>query len=381
MKSGEELVFPSVFRLGVLAPEYPPQVGGMPELARGLVASLSELITVSVYTKQESDHSRATNQEHPVLTMNLEKDVALLRESNVDAWLAMNAGLMPLGHSLSSPFFTYAHGNDFLQPWIPYGPRWLERIRKPYLPMVRHWLRRRSLKRSTSSSRLVFCNSSNTARLLQTNLGLSSDKMRRCPPGVDEIFFSVPRCDPLPRLRLLTVAKLSRYVARKNIDGVIRAVHSLASKIDISYTVVGDGDDLPRLKSLAEDLGLGSKIQFRGRIDQEDLLTCYSEADLFVLASKSTTRDVEGFGIVYIEASAAGVPVIASLEGGATDAVQEGVNGLIIAESSPQSIARGIESYLIERDRFETERIRGFAEQFRWRSLAPQLLRDLASAL
>ncbi|MGB5478329.1 MAG: hypothetical protein WBO53_15080, partial [Thermoanaerobaculia bacterium] len=93
----------------------------MPELARGLVASLSELITVSVYTKQESDHSRATNQEHPVLTMNLEKDVALLRESNVDAWLAMNAGLMPLGHSLSSPFFTYAHGNDFLQPWIPYG--------------------------------------------------------------------------------------------------------------------------------------------------------------------------------------------------------------------------------------------------------------------
>ena len=109
--------------------------------------------------------------------------------------------------------------------------------------------------------------------------------------------------------------------------------------------------------------------------------TCYSEADLFILASKASARDVEGFGIVYIEASAAGVPVIASLEGGATDAVEDGVNGLLIPDSSPRSIARGIERYLAERERFETQKIRGFADQFRWRSLAPRLLRDLASAL
>jgi len=212
-------------------------------------------------------------------------------------------------------------------------------------------------------------------------LGLSSDKIRERPPGVDEIFFTVQKSDPLPRLRLLTVANLSRHVARKNIDGVIRAVHRLAPSIDISYTVVGGGDDLERLKSLADDLGLGSRIQFRGRIDQDDLLTCYSEADLFVLASKGSKRDVEGFGIVYVEASAAGVPVIASLEGGATDAVQDGVNGLIIPDSSPGSIARGIRFFAKEEGRFDPETIRGFAEQFRWRYIAPRLLQDLASAL
>lgn len=100
-----------------------------------------------------------------------------------------------------------------------------------------------------------------------------------------------------------------------------------------------------------------------------------------MLASKASPRDVEGFGIVFIEASAAGVPVIASLEGGVIDSVQEGVDGLVIPDSSPSSIAREIERYLAERGRLETERTRGFAEQLRWESLAPQLLRDLASAL
>ncbi|MGB5342019.1 MAG: glycosyltransferase family 4 protein, partial [Thermoanaerobaculia bacterium] len=360
------------FHLGILAPEYPPEVGGMQELARGLAMSLSKLVEVSVFTKQDSDRSDASGQKRAVLTLDLETDAALLEESKVDAWLAMNSGLIPIGDSLSLPFFTYAHGNDFLQPWIPCGPRWIETIRRPYAASVRHWLRRRSLRRSIASSRLVFCNSSRTAELLRTNLGLGSDKIRKCPPGVDEVFFSVDRSDPHPGLRLLTVATLSRFVPRKNIEGVIRAVRLLTPKVDISYTVVGDGDDLPRLKTLADDLGLRSQVHFRGRVDQEDLLSCYAEADLFILASKASERDVEGFGIVFIEASASGVPVIASREGGATDAVQEGVNGLIIPDSSPESIARGIERYLAERERFETERIRGFAEQFRWSSLAPQ---------
>ena len=369
------------FRLGVLAPEYPPQVGGMPELARGLVMSLSKLVEVSVFTKQDLGRSEATKQERPVLTLDLEKDVSLLEGSEVDAWLAMNAGLIPMGESLSMPFFAYVHGNDFLQPWVPCGPRWIERFRRPYAPSFRHWLRRRSLRRSVSSARLVFCNSTRTAELLTENVGLSPDQIRRCPPGVDEAFFSVRRSNPSPGLRLLTVAKLSRFVPRKNIEGVIRAVRLLTPKVDISYTVVGGGDDLPRLKTLVDDLGLRSQVTFRGRVDQDDLLTCYSEADLFILASKASARDVEGFGIVYIEASAAGVPVIASLEGGATDAVEDGVNGLLIPDSSPRSIARGIERYLAERERFETQKIRGFADQFRWRSLAPRLLRDLASAL
>lgn len=162
--------------------------------------------------------------------------------------------------------------------------------------------------------------------------------------------------------------------------GQMRAVRLLTPKVEISCTVVGGGDDLPRLKTLAHELGLRSQVDFRGRVDQEDLMNCYSEGDLFILASKASPRDVEVFGIVFIEASAAGVLVIASLEGGASDAVQEGVSGLVIPDSSPSSLALGIERYLAERGRFETERMRGSAEQFRWESLAPQLLRELASA-
>lgn len=377
----EAVILPRDFRLGVLAPEFPPQVGGMPELARGLVKALSELVDVSVYTKQGNRDAGTSFREHEVLALDLDRDASALREIEVDAWLAMNAGLIPIGRSLEAPFFAYVHGNDFLQPWIPYGPTWIERIRRPYAASFRHWVRQRAVRRAVSSARLVFCNSSRTAELLAGSVGLGPEKIRRCPPGVDEAFFSVERSDPSPTLRLLTVAKLSRFVPRKNIDGVIRAVGLLTPEVGISYTVVGGGDDLPRLKSLVDDLGLQSRVHFRGRIDKADLLSSYSEADLFVLASKASARDVEGFGIVFIEASAAGVPVLASLEGGATDAIQEGVNGLLVPDSSPESIARGIKTYVATRESFENEAIRGFAEQFRWSSLAPGLLRDLASAL
>ena len=104
---------PPDFHLGILAPEYPPEVGGMQELARGLAMSLSKLVEVSVFTKQDSDRSDASGQKRAVLTLDLETDAALLEESKVDAWLAMSSGLIPIGESLSLPFFTYAHGNGF----------------------------------------------------------------------------------------------------------------------------------------------------------------------------------------------------------------------------------------------------------------------------
>ena len=94
----------------------------MPELARGLVEALTGLVEVSVFTKRGSGDSGSRSREHSILTLDLDRDASLLEGIEVDAWLAMNAGMIPVVHSFSAPFFAYVHGNDFLQPWIPCGP-------------------------------------------------------------------------------------------------------------------------------------------------------------------------------------------------------------------------------------------------------------------
>lgn len=152
-------------------------------------------------------------------------------------------------------------------------------------------------------------------------------------------------------------------------------------RIPVSLTVVGDGDDLPRLQRLSAELGLTDKVRFAGRTGKDELLKCYADADLFVLASRATSRDVEGFGIVYIEASASGVPVICSAEGGATDAVEEGWNGIIIPSSSALDIAKGMERFELNRDRFPAARVQAFARRFRWPAAAAAIGRELATAV
>jgi phosphatidylinositol alpha-1,6-mannosyltransferase len=187
---------------------------------------------------------------------------------------------------------------------------------------------------------------------------------------VDERFFQDhdPGRDDL--IRLLTVTRLTKYSARKNVDGVLRAVASLHPRLQMRYTIVGDGDDKPRLEALARELGIGCIVKFAGSLRVSELLGEYRCADLFVLAAKATEEDVEGFGIVYMEASASGVPVICSHEGGAVDAVEPGKNGLLIPSSSPADIAAGIEEFSRTRSQYRPESVRRVAEKYRWPQVA-----------
>ncbi len=166
---------------------------------------------------------------------------------------------------------------------------------------------------------------------------------------------------------------------RKNIDAVLEAIRLLRPKLDIAYTVVGGGDDLPRLKSLATDLGIEEQTYFKGYVSFTDLVDSFSQADLFVLASKATQEDVEGFGMVYMEASAAGIPSICSREGGGTDAIQEGLNGILIERSSPECIAAGIKRFAVDRDSYSPAAIRELAEGYRWKFVAQELLDSMNS--
>lgn len=378
-------------QIGVLAPEFPPMMGGMAELARGLCRTLADSAELRVHCLpglglEGSDADPIPFRQKDDLRGRPHLDLPVLQDGDrqVDAWLALNAGLAPLAQRLRAPFFCYLHGNDFVNPWLACGPRWLETFRRPYVADMRHALRRRRIARALPSIRHLLTNSHQTADLVVNTFDLPRDRISVVHPGVGEDFFQ--EADPRPEgqadtLRILTVTRLSVHTRRKNVDGVLRALAQLPSELDWRYTVVGDGDDRSRLEALAAELGLGERVRFTGGVDFADLLAEYRRADLFVLASKATAKDVEGFGIVYTEASASGVPVICSREGGATDAVDDGVNGLLIDHSSPQAIAEGIRRFVERRQSFDRASVRAFAEQFRWPVIAGRVLEVLESRL
>jgi phosphatidylinositol alpha-1,6-mannosyltransferase len=240
------------------------------------------------------------------------------------------------------------------------------------------------LRRAAPQLAHAFTNSRNTQSLVCSGLGLAPERVSVVPPGVDDAFFAAP-LTPLRRagepLRLLTVTRLTRFSARKNVDGVLQALALLRGQVDVRYTVVGDGDDRARLEALAASLRLSDSVRFAGRLEADRLLQAYAESDAFILAARASGEDVEGFGIVYIEAAALGRPAICSREGGATDAVEEGLNGIVLPSSSPADIAAGVRRLAEGSDRFDPERVRAWAGRFRWERTALVIRDRIAESL
>ena len=145
---------------------------------------------------------------------------------------------------------------------------------------------------------------------------------------------------------LLTVGRLSSQARYKGQDTVIRALPQIVRQVDraVQYWIVGSGDDLPRLQRLAADCGVAEQVQFLGRLSDEQLITAYQSCDVFIMPSRMERRPGgtwagEGFGITYLEAAACGKPVVASKQGGAPEAVRDGVSGLVVDPDAVEAVA------------------------------------------
>lgn len=141
---------------------------------------------------------------------------------------------------------------------------------------------------------------------------------------------------------LLTI---SRLVSKKGIDTTIKAFAKVQKDHPNSqYVIVGDGKQKEELQQLALNLGIDDSVQFVGPVahDHPDLIHYYNACDVFAHPSKTEKFNVEGFGIVFLEANACAKPVIGSLSGGIPTAVIDGETGILVEERNPKALAEAI---------------------------------------
>lgn len=177
-------------------------------------------------------------------------------------------------------------------------------------------------------------------RIMQVDPG----KIMLVPPGVDTDRFLSPRDASKVGQRhqlagkrvIITVGRLAGTERYKGHDVVIKALSHVSTRVpEVRYLIVGDGPDRERLERLASEVGQSERVVFVGNVSNEDLPAYYGIAEVFVMVSHEVESRAggvlaEGFGLVFLEAAAAGLPAVGTTSGGIPDAVVDGVTGLLV---------------------------------------------------
>jgi phosphatidylinositol alpha-1,6-mannosyltransferase len=317
--------------------DFPPKIGGIQtylwELWRRLPPGEATVVTAS------HPHATAWDRDQPFDIVRLPNRVLLPRgwvtqavnriaqERGADLVVvdpALPLGL--LGAGLELPYAIVAHGAEITVPGR--------------LPASKA-----ALAKVAGGARGVIAAgcypAAELARLARTDTVV-------IPPGVDSTRFHPldpgARTDVRRRLGLPVdgplVLSASRLVPRKGMDTLIEAAsHLLPHHTDLVLAIAGGGRDASRLRILAGRLGV--KVHLLGRISDTDLADLYGAADVFVMLCRDRWAGLEqeGFGIVFLEAAAAGVPQVAGASGGAQEAVVDGVTGVVIGDPNDPTLA------------------------------------------
>ena len=178
----------------------------------------------------------------------------------------------------------------------------------------------------------------------------SATEMVKIAPGIDTAHF-IPQPDAMQKRKELglqdkkIIISVGRLVHRKGQDNLIQAMPAVLKEIPSAHLMlVGEGPYRKHLEKLVMKSSLEQNVTFAGRIMYDRLPSYLSAADLFAMPSRSRFfgLEVEGLGIVYLEASACGIPVVAGNSGGAPDAVLEGVTGLCVDGTNIEQITAAI---------------------------------------
>lgn len=366
-------------RIGLITSEFPPDLGGVETYAWQLARELGRRqgLRVTVYAPPKSAGVTAPPGVtiKPMIQSCIGLDWAKLKHEPIDVWHALCAGHAWIAEK-NKPTVVSVHGNDFLAPY-PLTAR--PALALPGLWRLRPWVwrnlyplwqsaTRRMLARALPKANALIANSRYTADVLLAKYPACATKTHIAWVGVDPVFFEIARAPKSEVTQLLTVCRLSEE--RKNVDLVLRALATLKDRFNFEYTIAGEGTLRPALERLADTLGLGTRVRFAGRVSDAALCDLYARADLFVLAASIIPGSHEGFGIVYLEAAASGVPSLAARLAGAAEAVAEGRSGFFVEHPDVASISNSLTRFLSGEMQLNAEDCRDFARDFSWAHVA-----------
>jgi phosphatidylinositol alpha-1,6-mannosyltransferase len=226
------------------------------------------------------------------------------------------------------PRIILAHGTELM----PRPSQW----RRTLWSRLQRW--------TLASADLVIANSEYTRRLAlrmvpESNvvaISLGVD-VRRFSPGDRDA--AKGRWGVAGKTVISTVARLHEY---KGHDTVLEALAALPrhNLSQLVYLIAGRGPDRPRLEARAKTLGVESVVRWLGYVAEEELPALYLASDLFVLCTRESKHDVEGFGLAFLEAQACATPVIGTRTGGIPDAISEGQGGWLIEQDDARELGR-----------------------------------------
>ncbi|MFE4248562.1 glycosyltransferase family 4 protein [Streptomyces sp. NPDC056910] len=371
----------------IVTNDFPPRPGGIQAFLHNMALRLDpeQLVVYASTWKRTREGVEATaafDAEQPFTvvrdrtTMLLptprvtRRAVGLLKEHGcTSVWFGAAA---PLG--LMAPALRKAGARRLVATTHGHEAGWAQ------LPASRQLLRR--IGESTDT--ITYLGEYTRSRIAAALTPAAAARMVQLPPGVDEKTFHPGSGGDLVRERLgLTdrpvVVCVSRLVPRKGQDTLILAMpRILAAVPDVVLLVVGGGPYEKELRGLAAETGVTDSVRFTGAVPWSELPAHYGAGDVFAMPCRTRRGglDVEGLGIVYLEASATGLPVVAGDSGGAPDAVLDGETGWVVRGGDAEDSANRIITLLGDGElrRRMGERGREWVEErWRWDLLAERL--------
>ncbi|MGW0863933.1 glycosyltransferase family 4 protein [Streptomyces sp. NPDC002611] len=371
----------------IVTNDFPPRPGGIQAFLHNMALRLDpqQLVVYASTWKRSREGVEATaafDAEQPFTvvrdrtTMLLptpavtRRAVGLLREHGcTSVWFGAAA---PLG--LMAPALRNAGAERLVATTHGHEAGWAQ------LPAARQLLRRIG----DSTDTITYLGEYTRSRIAGALSPQAAARMAQLPPGVDEKTFHPDSGGDEIRARLgLTdrpvIVCVSRLVRRKGQDTLIRAMpRILAAEPDAVLLIVGGGPYEGDLRKLARETGVAASVRFTGAVPWSQLPAHYGAGDVFAMPCRTRRGglDVEGLGIVYLEASATGLPVVAGDSGGAPDAVLDGETGWVVRGGSPEEAAERIVTLLGDAELRHRMGERGRAwveEKWRWDLLAEKL--------
>ena len=340
----------------MLTQDYPPAIGGIQTYADCLSREWGQLCSDFAVMAPDGEGAVDLDAALPfdVFRVPFSSDwmrlrvqsrlFELLEQRQFDAiftghWYVAAAALKARKKGMVSRVFVAAHAQELRKNIMPVGMRRLYRSHRCNV---------------LTNVDAVFPVSHYTGRLLLED-GVHPSKIAVVPNGTEVERFAVPspyhkKADFRKKYTLgkgPLIGTVARLVPRKGIDTVIEAIPELLKTYpDLLYMVVGGGEDEARLKALAQSKGVQDHCRFLGKIPYEDLVGAYYAMDCFVMPARQIGSSVEGFGLVFCEASACGIPVIGGASGGIPDAVVDGQSGILVTPESSIAVVDALRPIL-----------------------------------